>query len=59
MKVAFDTNVLVYAEDVHGVAKQEVARGLIRHVGYQSIGYPPRCLVSVSTSHNEGKATGG
>jgi predicted nucleic acid-binding protein len=29
MKVAFDTNVLVYAEDVHGVAKQEPARGLI------------------------------
>ncbi len=37
MKVAFDTNVLVYAESVSGVAKGETARALMDRIGQDAV----------------------
>ncbi len=44
MKAALDTNILVYAENVNGVEKQELIRDLIRRLPADSVVVPAQVL---------------
>lgn len=44
MKIALDTNILAYAENVNGVGKRDIALGLVRQLPQEAVVIPVQVL---------------